>query len=37
VIREYLVVTRDIDPVANEMVRVEHVMKGHRADDHNPG
>jgi acyl-[acyl-carrier-protein] desaturase len=32
VIREYLVVTRDIDPVANEMVRVEHVMKGYRAD-----
>jgi acyl-[acyl-carrier-protein] desaturase len=26
-----------IDPIANEMVRVEHVMKGHRADDHNPG
>ena len=32
VIREYLVVTRDIDPVANEMVRVEHVMKGYRGD-----
>ena len=32
VLREYLVVTRDIDPVANEAVRVEHVMKGYRAD-----
>jgi acyl-[acyl-carrier-protein] desaturase len=32
VLREYLVVTRDIDPVANEHVRVEHVMKGYRAD-----
>jgi acyl-[acyl-carrier-protein] desaturase len=32
VLREYLVVTRDIDPVANEKVRVEHVMKGYRAD-----
>ncbi|MBV9513037.1 MAG: acyl-ACP desaturase [Mycobacteriaceae bacterium] len=31
-LREYLVVTRDIDPVANEAVRVEHVMKGYRAD-----
>ena len=33
VLREYLVVTRDIDPVANEDVRVEHVMKGYRADN----
>jgi acyl-[acyl-carrier-protein] desaturase len=32
VLREYLVVTREIDPVANEHVRVEHVMKGYRAD-----
>jgi acyl-[acyl-carrier-protein] desaturase len=32
VLREYLVVTRDVDPVANENVRVEHVMKGYRAD-----
>jgi len=32
VLREYLVVTRDVDPVANEAVRVEHVMKGYRAD-----
>ena len=32
VIREYLVVTREVDPVANEMVRVQHVMKGYRAD-----
>jgi acyl-[acyl-carrier-protein] desaturase len=31
-LREYLVVTREVDPVANEMVRVEHVMKGYRAD-----
>jgi acyl-[acyl-carrier-protein] desaturase len=31
-LREYLVVTREIDPVANEQVRVEHVMKGYRAD-----
>lgn len=32
VLREYLVVTRDIDPVANEAVRVQHVIKGYRAD-----
>jgi acyl-[acyl-carrier-protein] desaturase len=32
VLREYLVVTRDVDPVANETVRVEHVMKGYRAE-----
>jgi acyl-[acyl-carrier-protein] desaturase len=32
VLREYLVVTREIDPAANEDVRVEHVMKGYRAD-----
>jgi acyl-[acyl-carrier-protein] desaturase len=31
-LREYLVVTREIDPAANEEVRVEHVMKGYRAD-----
>jgi acyl-[acyl-carrier-protein] desaturase len=31
-LREYLVVTREIDPTANEQVRVEHVMKGYRAD-----
>jgi acyl-[acyl-carrier-protein] desaturase len=31
-LREYLVVTREIDPAANEDVRVEHVMKGYRAD-----
>lgn len=31
-LREYLVVTREIDPAANEGVRVEHVMKGYRAD-----
>ncbi|OBJ47685.1 acyl-ACP desaturase [Mycobacterium sp. 1423905.2] len=31
-LREYLVVTREVDPVANEQVRVEHVIKGYRAD-----
>jgi acyl-[acyl-carrier-protein] desaturase len=31
-LRNYLVVTREIDPAANEDVRVEHVMKGYRAD-----
>jgi acyl-[acyl-carrier-protein] desaturase len=31
-LREYLVVTREVDPVANENVRVQHVMKGYRAD-----
>src|ERR1700694_55305 len=31
-LRESLVVTREIDPTANEDVRVEHVMKGYRAD-----
>src|SRR5581483_9617640 len=33
VLREYLVVTRDIDPAANEAVRVQHVMKGYRGDN----
>lgn len=33
VLRNYLVVTRNFDPTANEDVRVEHVMKGYRADD----
>lgn len=28
-LREYLVVTREVDPVANEDVRVQHVMKGY--------
>ncbi len=32
VLRNYLVVTREVDPAANEDVRVEHVMKGYRAD-----
>jgi acyl-[acyl-carrier-protein] desaturase len=32
--RNYLVVTREVDPAANEDVRVEHVMKGYRADGH---
>lgn len=31
-LRNYLVVTREIDPSANEDVRVAHVMKGYRAD-----
>ena len=31
-LRNYLVVTRNFDPSANEDVRVEHVMKGFRAD-----
>lgn len=31
-LRNYLVVTREIDPTANEDVRVEHVTKGYRAD-----
>lgn len=30
-LRNYLVVTRNFDPSANEDVRVEHVMKGYRA------
>ena len=33
VLRNYLVVTREIDPAANEDVRVEHVMKGYRAEN----
>ena len=31
-LREYLVVTREVDPTANEEARVEYVMKGYRAD-----
>jgi acyl-[acyl-carrier-protein] desaturase len=31
-LRNYLVVTREVDPAANEDVRVQHVMKGYRAD-----
>ncbi|MGE2833956.1 acyl-ACP desaturase [Mycobacterium sp. SMC-4] len=31
-LRNYLVVTREVDPTANENVRVEHVMKGYRAN-----
>ncbi|MGE0215066.1 acyl-ACP desaturase [Mycolicibacterium sp.] len=31
-LRNYLVVTREIDPAANEDVRVEHVMQGYRAN-----
>ncbi len=34
VLRNYLVVTRNFDPTANEDVRVEHVMKGYRADQY---
>jgi acyl-[acyl-carrier-protein] desaturase len=33
-LRNYLVVTREVDPVANEDVRVQHVMKGYRSDGH---
>ena len=33
-LRQNLVLTRQIDPIANEMVCVEHVMNGRRADDH---
>jgi len=31
-LREYLMVTREIDPDENERVRMEHVQKGYRAD-----
>jgi acyl-[acyl-carrier-protein] desaturase len=31
-LRQYFVVTREIDPVENEEVRVQHVMKGYRGD-----
>jgi acyl-[acyl-carrier-protein] desaturase len=34
-LRNYLVVTREVDPAANEDVRVQHVMKGYRADTYN--
>lgn len=30
-LREYLVVTREVDPTANEDVRVQHVVRGYRA------
>jgi len=33
-LRNYLVVTREVDPVADENVRVAHVMKGYRADSY---
>ncbi|MCG7582629.1 acyl-ACP desaturase [Mycolicibacterium sp. OfavD-34-C] len=33
-LRNYLVVAREVDPAANEDVRVEHVMKGYRADSY---
>ncbi|KLO46470.1 acyl-ACP desaturase [Mycobacterium nebraskense] len=33
-LRQNLVLTRQIDPIVNEMVRVEHVTKGQDADDH---
>jgi acyl-[acyl-carrier-protein] desaturase len=33
-LRNYLVVTREVDPSANEDVRVEHVMKGYRASSY---
>ncbi|MBS9534676.1 acyl-ACP desaturase [Mycobacterium sp. M1] len=31
-LREYLIVTREIDPDENERVRMQHVMKGYRAE-----
>ncbi|MCH9640871.1 MAG: acyl-ACP desaturase [Actinomycetia bacterium] len=31
-LRNYLVVTREVDPTANEDVRVEHVVQGYRAN-----
>lgn len=33
-LREYLIVTREIDPDENERVRMEHVQKGYRADQY---
>lgn len=33
-IREYLVVTRNFDPVADEEVRIRHVMRGYRASNY---
>jgi acyl-[acyl-carrier-protein] desaturase len=33
-LREYLVVTRNFDPVADEEVRVRHVMRGYRASNY---
>ncbi|KJX74845.1 acyl-ACP desaturase [Mycobacterium lepromatosis] len=33
-LREYLVVTREVDPAANEQVRVEHIMKGYRVNSY---
>jgi acyl-[acyl-carrier-protein] desaturase len=33
-LREYLVVTRNFDPTADEDVRVAHVMRGYRADSY---
>lgn len=33
-IREYLMVTRNVDPVADEEVRVAHVMRGYRGDSY---
>jgi acyl-[acyl-carrier-protein] desaturase len=33
-LRDYLIVTRNFDPVADEEVRVAHVMRGYRADSY---
>jgi len=33
-LREYLMVTRNVDPVADEAVRVAHVMRGYRAEQY---
>ncbi len=33
-LREYMMVTRNFDPVADEQVRVNHVMRGYRASNY---
>ena len=33
-LREYMLVTRNFDPVADEQVRVNHVMRGYRASNY---
>jgi acyl-[acyl-carrier-protein] desaturase len=33
-LREYLMVTRNVDPVADEAVRFAHVMRGYRAEEY---
>src|ERR1700743_1931262 len=36
-LREYLVVTREVDPTANEEARVQYLMQGYRADMYTQG